>query len=262
MWGTLMLGALLTALNPVRLAVVALLISRPRPVQNLFAYWAGAVILGIPSMLIPLVVMHSTPAIQSFTQGLATNPTFRHVQIGLGVLALSIAALMIVRSPARQKAPVPQPVGNAPTVVLDPNPPNAVTRLLGRSEDAASERRSPIRRLLGRAAEAWEDGALWVACLLGMATGGPSLDGIVLGAALIVTGGASLGVQALAGVAFVFGMLLIVEIILVCSVAAPTRTKAILQVVHDWVETNRRKIIISLCALVGVALVAQGMGAM
>jgi hypothetical protein len=260
MWGTLMLGALLTALNPVRLAVVALLISRPRPLQNLFAYWAGAVILGIPSMLIPLLVMHSTPAIQSFTQGLATNPTFRHVQVGLGVLALLIAALMIVRSPARQKASVPPPVDNAPTVVLDSNLPNVVTRLLGRSADVASEGRSPIRRLLGRAGEAWEDGALWVACLLGMATGGPSLDGIVLGAAIIVTGWATIGTQAVAAIAFVFGILMVVEIILISSVAAPTRTQAVLQVVHDWVQTHRRKILITLFAVMGVALVAQGAG--
>ena len=261
MWGALMAGALITALNPVRIAIVAFLISRPRPVANLFAYWVGAVILGIPSIVIPLLVLHSTPAIESFTQGLATSPTFRHVQVGIGVLALSIAALMIVRSTSRQRANVPAPGGNVSTLVREPNTPAVFSRLLSQPKQAAPRRRSPIRRLLGRARKAWEDGSLWVACLLGMATGGPSLDGIVLGAALIVASGAGIGTQVIAAIAFVFGMLLVVEIILISSVAAPTRTQAILQVVHDWVQTHRRKILIVLFALVGVALVAQGTGA-
>jgi hypothetical protein len=260
MWSTLIVGTLMTALHPVRLAIVALVISRPRPLANLFAYWVGAVVFGIPSLLIPLLVLHSTPAIESFTQGLATSPTFRHVQVGIGVLALSIAALMIMRSSSHLKASLSKPGGNTPTVVLDPNPPNVISRLLGRGEDVASEGGSTNRQLLSRARKAWENGALWVACLLGMATGGPSLDGIVLGTALIVTTGATVGAQVIAAIAFVFGILLVVEIILISSVAAPTRTQAVLQVVHDWVQTYRRKILIVLFALVGVALVAQGTG--
>jgi hypothetical protein len=41
MWGSVLVLALLAALNPVRLGLALLVISRPRPVQNLLAYWVG-----------------------------------------------------------------------------------------------------------------------------------------------------------------------------------------------------------------------------
>jgi hypothetical protein len=252
----------------VRLAVVALLISRPRPLQNLFAYWIGALSVGIPSLLIPLVVLHSTPKISSITQGVATSSTFRHIQVGIGVLALSIAALMVMRSTVRQGVPtsggrrrMPARVGNATTLEDDPNTANAISRLLGGSPNAARESRSPVRRLLGRAHNAWENGSLWVAGLLGATMGGPSLDGVVLGTAFIVTSGAVIGAQVSAAIVSVFVMLGVVEIILVSSVVAPAKTQGALSVMHDFVQTHRRKILIALFVVVGAALVAQGLGA-
>jgi hypothetical protein len=268
MWTMLMVGAVFTALNPVRLAVVALLISRPRPVQNLFAYWIGALVAGIPCLLIPLMVLHSTPKISSLTQHLATSSAYKHVQVGLGVVALSIAALMIMRTSSRQNVPTsrdpqrtPARVGNTSTVEDDPSTANAVSRLLGSGRDAATEGRAPTRRLLGRAHDAWENGSLWVAGLLGAIMGGPSLDGVVLGTAFIVTSGAAIGAQVSAAVVSVFVMLGVVELILLSSVVAPARTQAALRLIHDWVQTHRRKILIALFAIVGSMLVAQGMGA-
>jgi hypothetical protein len=122
--------ALLIALNPVRIGVILLMISRPRPVQNLIAFWLGNLIVGIPAVLVPLMVLHVTPMFRSFVQGLAsaaTVATVRHIQIGMGVLALSIAALMTVRSLTRprQRAPLPIPGSNTSTLVLDPNAPTA-----------------------------------------------------------------------------------------------------------------------------------------
>jgi len=259
MWGLLMMGAVFTALNPVRLAVIALLISRPRPVANLFAYWLGAVVFGIPSLLIPLTVLHSTPVLSAITQSMATSPIFRHVQVGMGVLALSIAAWTLVRSASSQRAEVRTPIG-ASTLVMDPNAAPAIFQRLGRSGDPAMRSRSPIRRLFGHASDAWESGSLWVAALLGMLMGGPSLDGVVMGLAIIVTSGGTTGSQISAAIASVFVMLALVEIILVSSVVAPTKTEAALGLIHDWVQTHRRKILIVLFTVVGIALVAQGLG--
>jgi Sap, sulfolipid-1-addressing protein len=269
MWGTLMVGALFTALNPVRLAVIALLISRARPVHNLFAYWVGAVIAGIPSLLIPLMLLHSSESISSFTQDLATSATFRHVQVGMGVFALSVALLMVVRSAAHRRLPVlTSPnrmsggLSSTSTLELEPNTPPVISWLVGRKRHATSAGGSSSRGLLTRAGEAWENGSIWVAALLGMVMGGPSVDGVVLGTALIMASGASIAVQVSAAIAFVFGMLAIVEIILVSSVAAPAKTQLVLQRVHDWVQAHRRMILITLLALTGIALVSQGMGVM
>jgi hypothetical protein len=268
MWSTLMVGAIFTAFHPVRLAVVALLISRPRPVASLFAYWLGALIAGIPLLLVPLVVLHSTPTISSATQNLATSTTFRHIQVGIGVLAISIAVLMIVRSSKRQRVPAassghrtPSRVGNTSTLEVEPNTVDAVSRLLGGgSRVAAVEDRSPVRRMLDRAHNSWENGSSWVAGLLGMVMGGPSLDGVFFGLAIIVTSGASIGEQISAAIVSVFVMLAVVEVILLSSLVTPARTEAALRVVHDWVQSHRRKILIILLAVVGAALVAQGAG--
>jgi hypothetical protein len=93
-----------------------------------------------------------------------------------------------------------------------------------------------------------------------MLMGGPSLDGVVMGLAVIVTSGATTPMQVSAAIASVFVMLVLVEIILVSSVVAPTKTEAALGRIHDWVQTHRRKILIVLFAVVGIVLVAQGMG--
>jgi Sap, sulfolipid-1-addressing protein len=41
-WGSVLVLALLAAVDPVRLGLTLLLISRPRPVQNLLAYGVGS----------------------------------------------------------------------------------------------------------------------------------------------------------------------------------------------------------------------------
>jgi hypothetical protein len=268
MWGPLAVGALVTALHPVRLAVVALLISRPRPLANLFAYWLGAVGVGVPSLLIPLLVLHSTPAISSFAQHIGASSTFRHIQVGMGVLAISLAALMILRYSARQRMPVwggrhrmPAQSGNTSTLVLDQTTPPTISRLLGHSADAAESGGSPIRRLLGRANNAWEGGSPWVAGLLGALMGGPSIDGVALVIAFIATSGSAIGTQVCAAIAVVFGILLVEEAILLSSLVAPARTQSVLRVVRQWVQSHRRKMVVTLFALAGVALVAQGTGA-
>ncbi|WP_454231824.1 GAP family protein [Mycolicibacterium fortuitum] len=61
MWGPLLLLALLFTVNPVRLGIILLVLSRPRPMQNLLVYWIGILVVGLAYLLIPLVLLHSTP---------------------------------------------------------------------------------------------------------------------------------------------------------------------------------------------------------
>ena len=46
MWGSVLGLALIAALHPFRLAIILLMVSRPRPVQNLLAYWVGSLAVG------------------------------------------------------------------------------------------------------------------------------------------------------------------------------------------------------------------------
>src|SRR6185295_8533428 len=105
MLGSVVVLALLSVPDAMRLIAILMVISRPRPVQNLFAYWVGCLIINVFVLLIPLLVLHFTPLLRSFVEGLirwataataATAGSFgvQPIQIGIGVLALLIAAVM------------------------------------------------------------------------------------------------------------------------------------------------------------------------
>lgn len=262
MWGSVLGLALLTALNPVRLGLTLLVISRPRPVPNLLTYWVGCLAGCIPAVVVPLTLVHVTPMFRPFAADLATSSTVRHIRIGMGVLALLIAALITARSLTRrrQHAPLPTPGGNTSTMVLDSNTPKAISRLLGRMQDAPTEGGSVIRRLLRRVHDAWENGSLWVAFVIGYLFGGTEPDVGLFLVAIIVTSGAAIGTQVSAAIAFVVAMLAIIEITLASYLAAPTKTQAVLRRLHDWALAHRRQILVAIFAVVGVSLVVNGIG--
>ena len=57
-------------------------------------------------------------------------------------------------------------------------------------------------------------------------------------------------------------ILAVVEIVLVSNLVAPTRTQELLRLLHDWARAYRRQILVAIFTLVGLALVAQGVGSM
>jgi Sap, sulfolipid-1-addressing protein len=73
MWSSLPALTVVGMLNPVRLGVTLLVSSRPRPLPNLLAYWAGSLTMGIPTLAIPLIVLHYTPAFGPYTRDWAAS---------------------------------------------------------------------------------------------------------------------------------------------------------------------------------------------
>jgi len=260
MWGSVLGLALLAALHPFRLAIILLMVSRPRPVQNLLAYWAGTMAVSVPYMFGPLMLLHVTPMLKSFSDGLAASPTVRHIQIGLGLLALSIAALVTVRSLMRQRQPaqVLTPSGTTSTPVPDSNTPSAMSSLRD-AQVAATEDRSAIRRLVDRAKNAWEDGSLWVAFVIGVGAV-PPIDGVFFLLAVAVTSGAAIGTQVVAATVFVLGTLSVVEIMLVSYLAMPVKAEALLRLLHKWALAHRRHVLVAMIAAGGISMVAHGVG--
>nr|WP_231986352.1 GAP family protein [Mycobacterium sp. E2479] len=251
--------ALLWALNPVLLGLILLLISRPRPVQSLLACWVGCLITNVPALLVPLVALHVMPAFRSTAHELAAagpNSMARHIQVGLGVLGLAIAALILVRSRARRS--MPAQVANFSTAKLDSNE-SGLSLPQGRDDDAANERESAIRRLVGHVNDAWENGSLWVAVLVGMSIlPGPLL--VLLVDTTIVASGAPIGTQVIAAIAFVVGMLAVFEITLLSYLLTPEKTKAVLQPLHEWALAHRAQVLAAIFAVVSLSLVARGAG--
>ncbi|WP_375485445.1 GAP family protein [uncultured Mycobacterium sp.] len=265
MWSSVLVLALgsglLTGLDPMRLGLTLLVISRPRPVQNLLAYGVGNLIACIFTVVLPLTVLHVTPMVKTFADHVTTSSPVRHIQIGIGVFALSTAALLTVHSLTRrrQRAQLRTPDGTTSTLVLDSKTPTAISRLLDRAQGVQTEGGSAFRRLLGRVHNAWENGSLSVSLVIGLGTG-PPLDGVLFLITFIVASGASTGAQVIAAIAFVVGMLAVVEIVLVSYLAAPAKTQPIVQRLHDWARIHRRKILIAMLTVGGVALVASGAG--
>ncbi|WP_029110280.1 GAP family protein [Mycobacterium sp. URHD0025] len=271
MWGSLAVLALLTTINPVRLGIIILVLSRPRPMQNLLAYWTGAVLVGLTTLLIPLFVLHSTPASSDFAKNFANpteNPVAQRSAIGMGVLLLAIGAFMAARSVLRTPAPAGahrKAGGNGDgttTLVLDSGAPPVITRFLHpaeKSADADGDEKSLPRRLLGRARDAWQNGSPWIPFVIGLIVL-PPLDGVLFALAIIVASGASFDVQVITTIIFVFGVLLVEEIILVSNVVIPARTQAALRKLHEWGRAHHQKFVAAVLAVVGLSLLARGMG--
>lgn len=248
--------ALPIALDPVRLGVNLLLISRPRPAQNLLVYWVGCVAASVVLLLVPLLALHVTDL--AWVHDLA-NPrtaassTLRHIQVFVGVLVLIIAALMAVRLMTRKRARAADP--DAP-VAQDMSP---ISKLLKRGQDAPADGGSPVQRLLAGAHNAWESGALWVAAVIGF-WAGPNPSLVMFALATILASGASIGTQIGVALVFIAVSLAVVEAVLLCNVVTPAKTQVALRRVHDWVGGYRGQIVVAILTLVGLAFVAQGTG--
>ena len=262
MWGPVLGMALLWALNPVLLGIVLLVISRPRPLQNLFVYWLGCLITNVPAVLVPLLMLHHVPVFRSIADNLATagpNSTARNFQLGMGVLALLISALIVVRSRARRRERVPTPVGGPSSVGADSDTAAATSLPQERDQDGSTKRESAIRRLVDRANNAWDNGSLWIALVAGMSfLPGPAI--VLLVDTSIVASGAPLGMQVFAAIVFVLGMFAVFEITLVSYLLAPAKTQEALRPLHEWSLAHRPQVVAAIVAVVGIWLVAWGTG--
>jgi hypothetical protein len=239
--GTVLVLALMMATDPVRLGVTLLLISRPRPILNLLAYWFGAMLVGVTAAVVVLTMMRDfAPTLLQNLSSLAATPVVRHAQIAFGVLALLLAALTTGGLPGRQRLRVPVSVGgDASALLLRPSTPTGISQLLGRA-----------RRVLGGE-------SLWVALAAGIGTGPAPLEYLVALTAILAMGGA-IGTQISAAVVFNVVMLAVCEITLVSYLATPTRTLAIIDQLNSWVRAHRRRILSLMVGVAGVCLVVTG----
>ncbi|MGH3724961.1 MAG: GAP family protein [Mycobacterium sp.] len=265
MWRELLGLAFLMSLNPVLLGLILVVISRPRPVQNLLAFWVGALIVNVPSFVIALFALHLVPSFASFAKQLATadpGSSVKPLQLTTGVLALVVAVFLAVRLRVRRRAEQPVATGtggDSSVLVMDPQTPTAAPRPVGRIRNAISGIASRVRRLLHLGKGAWENGALWVALVLGIGYMPPP-PLVLLVDTIIVGSGTAMGTQVLAAVVFVFAMLAVFEIALISYVVAPARTQAVLEPVHSWALAHRSLVLLVLFAVVGVWQVLTGVG--
>lgn len=267
MWSLVLFAALVTAINPVRLGVVLLMISRPRPLQNLIVFWVGCLIIGLPALLIPLLVVNLTPALKAEVDVLAApgpNSTVRYIQLVVGALALTVALFIALRPLMRKRARPPRArhradgsVQSFSTSPLALESDSSVSTLTRRTRIASAESESWWQRLVARVRRLWEGDSLWVALVMGLGTGPPA-DGMLIVITAILGAGVALSTQLIAGTAYVIGTLTVIEIMLLSYVITPTKTEVFLRWLHDWTRAHWRPLIVTIFGIIGVLMLATG----
>lgn len=259
MWHQVLVLALLVAVEPALPAITLLVISRPRPVQNLLAFWLGSLTMNLPAFLLPLSALHLIPSFADFARTVAApdpETSLNPVQVSSAVLALSLAALLAVRRGVRQR----QAIGAGGDASVDPNMADGnwasqhggPGNIFARAKFAMAARIERLRR-------AWEGGSLWVSVLMGMGYFAlPPLTLLV--GTIVVASGASVASQIAAIMVFIIVMLAVVELALLGYLASPQRTEAVLKPVHEWSAAHRQSILITLLLVIGIWQLVRGLG--
>ncbi|OBG28525.1 GAP family protein [Mycobacterium sp. 852002-51057_SCH5723018] len=240
MCSAVLLLAVVAAIDPVRIGIAALLISRPRPMRNLFVFWLGGITTGIAVAVVVLLILRGfTLSVMRVVVSVLSRPIVAHAQVAIGVLALQIAALIGAHYWARRRTPVPVTGGGRSALILEPNPPSGSSRL----------------SIGGRL----ERGSLVVAFAAGMAMATPPVE--YLGAIVaILASGAGAGAQVGAALGFTLVAFAVAELPLVSYLATPAKTQAVLLRLHDWIRARRQAVLAIMVGVCGVLMVVAGVG--
>lgn len=242
MWTAVLYFGLGLALDPLRLGLVGVVLSRKRPIPNLVAFWLGGMVAGVGVGLAALVlfrdvamramdhVAEATTALRSEVSILAGGG----LQIALGVLVLLILAAVVARQRFRARADV-----SAAVLGLAERPPGIFARMAAFSQD-----------LLGR--------GVWPAFVVGLGSATPPVECVMV-LTIIMASGAEVATQMVALVVFTFLVLALVEIPLLTYLAMPEKTEAVMLRLNEWLHTHRRRIFRSMLAITGVVLMAKGL---
>jgi hypothetical protein len=240
MWSAVLGLSLIAAIDPIRIGIVVLLISRPRPMVSLLAFWLGGMAAGIAAALV--LVVYLRDLMLSVMRALLSaigSPAAAHVRFAIGVLVLLIAGLIAARFRVRQHAPARRTGGEGSVLALEPDTRNGSSRL-------------SIRRQL-------EEGSLAVAFIAGIGWATPPVEYLAAIIAILASGAAATA-QVSAALMFTLVAFAVAEIPLVSYLAMPEKTVAVVQRLHDRIRARRQAILAVFVCTFGVLLVASGMG--
>lgn len=199
MWTIVLLMALGVSVEPTRLGLTVLMLNRPRPLLQLFVFLCGAFVMGLSLGLTLLFVLRVSRMGQSDVSG-------PYIQVGLGVLALVVAAALAITASVQRPPAAPR----APRT--------------GFADKIA-------RRVRGFL----QNNSLWVAGVSGLGIALPSADFLAV-IALIHASGATQPVQSMALLFFNAVAFSMVGLPLLSYAAMPGRTYEMVTALHTWVR--------------------------
>jgi hypothetical protein len=250
MWTMVLLMGFGMAIDPARLGLALVMLSRRRPMVNLFAFWVGGMVAGIGIGLavlvlmrdVALVALHSAASMANDVRGSVAFLSGGRLQITVGVIMLLLAARMVAR--ARARAGVPAGIADC-----------------GMSAIALQERPvGPFARLGARTQEMLNCDVVWPAFVVGVASSPPVESLIAL--TFIMASGAAIGTQFSAFLVFTLIVLAVIEIPLIGYLAMPQKTEELMLRFQDWTRTHRQQISLTIVTGAGFLFVFQGVAAL
>lgn len=238
MWTTVVLLGLAVSIEPARIGLIALLLTRPRPARHLTVFLCTGLALSMSVGFTVLFIFH-----HSFLGKGDFSPAL--IQIGIGVVALLLGALLMSKIPLRQfsrKQMAEVPAGGP-----------------GESAAAAEAELAPTRfkRLSNRVRGFVKGESSWFSGSIGAALAMPSVDYMAL-LALIIASKAPPIEQAAALVTFLLLASWAAVIPLLSFLVAPAKTRIWVQRFNEWIRTRTRRHAGIFVAVVGLILIGVG----
>ena len=238
MWTAVLFLGLGLALDPLRLGLVAIVLSRQRPVPNLVAFWLGGMVAGVGVGLAVLLIFREAAlsATQHMTDALSKLRSSVVILSGgglhitIGVLVLLVLGALMARAKVRS---------GAPKTVVEVRPANVFAKMAALSQD-----------MLKR--------GVWPAFLVGLGSATPPVECVML-LTIIMASGAQVATQLVALVVFTFLVLALVEIPLITYLAMPQKTEAVMLRINGWLGVHRRRVLHTMLALTGTVLLIKGL---
>lgn len=220
MWLTLLVMAVAVCLEPFRIGMAVLMLNRPRPVLQMFAFLCGGYAMGLAvGVTVLFLIQPRLPSASEFSLPM--------VQIAIGALALVVAAFMAIQVAVTRGRATP----------AEPRPQGRVATLRARLLDGRS---------------------LWVAAAAGLGIALPSVDYLAV-LAVILASGTTATTQFAALLIFHVVAFALVEVPLVAYLLAPQRTLATMTTLNAWLRSRRRRDVAALLGLFGGVLIGVGL---
>ncbi|HPX37633.1 MAG TPA: GAP family protein [Mycobacterium sp.] len=221
MWTTVMLLAIAVNFEPTRIGLLPLLLSRDRPLLQLAAYLLGSMTISLGFGFLVLFVFHRNPFGTSASNG-------GKAQIVVGILAILVAAAMVLKAVKARRATGPKD-----------------------SDTRFDKFTQSVRNVLSKGRSPW------LACLIGVGVGLPSVDYLAVLMIIATSGAAPTQQAAVLVTAGIVGSLIIIAP-LIGYLVAPAKTLDAIARFGAWTRSRSQYEYAALLAFAGAMLVGIG----
>jgi hypothetical protein len=235
--GTILLLGLAAAAYPQLLAVVVVILTRPRPKPLLWACYLGSLFVALACAVALLAIFRSNGSVA----GTSSHRLGPSAYLVVGVIAVVVAVFVATRR------------GRG---VLGRDFPR-----LRRREQSSEEAPGAVQRATSRAHQSLGEGSLAFAAVVGamLAVPGP-FDLLAFGH--MARGGSTTIELGVLIVVFTVIKFLLIEVPIVSYTISPARTSAQVGRFSTWMHANKLEVIAAVVGLIGLVLIVRGIAAL